>query len=430
MSSQPRKGKKRAIKKKKTSSQKPVQLTIASYGKKRQSSASTPTSTTEEDPASSSASASMAPIIVSLPVTNAMETRFNTHNTLDSRLTDYRPDLLLQPPDAVSSRGAGGFDAVDGAEQQIVLERCEECAEEFAACEKCLMQFNEVFARSLSEMEAAREIDDQLAHPDASKFENKIISEEPLGNDFQPPNYVYKRRWERSEGDQGPKLEGYQSEWCPGDAGDSRVQRPNRTSEELSSLRREIMVLRNQLASSSTHSKAKASTPKGPNECWWHLAPFSTPVVGLPLHYDEDSETFESVGCFCSLPCVYAYRLEHRSAEAAPLELLFRAYRMIGGKGNLVPSPPRQALIRFGGTMTLSEFLSPPQHWYRVSRNPFVPSREFVEEESLRPSATRVTTATTGTPGLIRTRDKAHPNAANQWGSAVRRSRLRRRELI
>jgi hypothetical protein len=166
------------------------------------------------------------------------------------------------------------------------------------------------------------------------------------------------------------------------------------------------------------------------------MEPFFTEPVGLPMHYDQVTGNFDSIGCFCSLQCAYAYRLEHRSAEAAPLHLLFKAHRMLMAmdcedgeqpvKVQLVPAPPRQALRRWGGRLDLSDFLSVSQVWRTLSRHPFVPTAEFVDAAEKTTITYRAPPTTTTGEGLVRRRTKPHPNAANQWNNAIRRSKLRR----
>jgi hypothetical protein len=94
------------------------------------------------------------------------------------------------------------------------------------------------------------------------------------------------------------------------------------------------------------------------------LEKFSSQPIGLPTHYDEQSGTYETLGCFCNFQCAYAYRLEHRSAESAPLWLLFKAYNDMhkeqfpnAAVPKLVPAPPRQALKRFKGSMGFGTIL-------------------------------------------------------------------------
>ena len=187
------------------------------------------------------------------------------------------------------------------------------------------------------------------------------------------------------------------------------------------------------------------------NWCRWDLEPFEGPVLQLPLHFDEALQCFEGVECFCSVECMYAYRLEHVSAQNIPLNLIHKLHRMISKESSmgtnltgtgaskkssiLTPAPPRQALRRFGGEMSIEEFRGTRQ-WYALLRSPFIPVTQFVEMNGIHHQSQQIssgilvptTTSTASTAiaaeatdanTLVLKREKPHPNFANQWKFAT-----------
>lgn len=479
---------KKTTAKKKTAPKKasatPVQLTIAAYGKKKKTSKKVAAAhdNDEEDEESTSlthpteeseSGADMdeevevevleeTPIVLSLPVSDAMEDKFNNPNTLDNELTRYRPVLNDQAPMSLVSGSEGSriyphhHQHSKEPKECLVVKRCPTCVDKPGPCQPCQDKFNVKFKRSLSDYESARkELDDHLYHSQKPAFENVQINDEPLPKDFKPPVYHYRKGIEGAldprELEQQPKgfvESGWDLEEADGGASEmTQQQREQYQQQELDRLRRKVAMLEDMLATAQT--TGHPVTERRPiianiPECMWHMEPFYTEPVRLPIHYDAITGKFEGMGCFCSLKCAYAYRLEHRSAEAAPLHLLFKAHRQMqqqereeGGEEptetafqELLPAPPRQALKRWGGHMDIEEFLDTAQVWHKLSRRPFVPTEEFIETsggERKSSSTTQVRAPSEhNNDGLVRRRDKPHPNAANQWNNAITRSRLRR----
>jgi len=433
----------------------PIQLTIAAYGKKKRSGSLETENVDNTVTSSSSSEEEESPIVLSLPVSDAMEAKFDHQHTLDDELTSYRPDiehLLHQPAPLAMVSGSEGHPLQNqktGA-NRLTVKRCPVCVDKAGPCDACRAKFNQNFTRSLSDYQSAREQQDKLfGNPDPALFQNVTIADKPLPKDFKPPIYHHRSGMEvvidaRELADQP---QGYtEAGWELADIEQhtlTQEQREQYQQQELDILRHKVVKLEEMIASVRHSGSATSDAPFG-RECMWHMGSFDTVPVGLPLHYDAATGVFDTIGCFCSLQCAYAYRLEHRSAEAAPLHLLFKAHRMIQAEERekseesearrppflpLVPAPPRQALKRWGGAMELDEFLSKSQVWHALARYPFVPTTEFIATSSSQSFARGLPRAgknTTTGDGLVRRRNKPHPNAANQWNNAVRRSRLRR----
>ena len=456
---------------KRPSGEEPVQLTIAAYGRKKTAKkrshlvVSTSPSDSDEsgttvmvvDDDSGSDNADDTPIVLSLPVTDAMEDKFTNQHTLDTELTSYRPDLLDQPSPLALVSGTEGHPLKKTAQpdQRLTVKRCPMCMDSAGPCDECQSLFNQKFCRSLSDYQISRDQQDELfGAPDPTAFRNDTISDAPLPN-FKPPVYHHRKGVENvsdCELDPQAQPQGYsESGWELGDAETQQhtgaltpAQRQNFQQQEMDRLRRKVAYLEDIIDNGgmpdNPEGHQQPQQPATPDsfvrECMWHMEPFFTEPVGLPMHYDQVTGSFDSIGCFCSLQCAYAYRLEHRSAEAAPLHLLFKAHRMLMAmdcedgeqpvKVQLLPAPPRQALRRWGGRLDLSDFLSVSQVWRTLSRHPFVPTAEFVDAAEKTTITYRAPSATTTGEGLVRRRTKPHPNAANQWSNAIRRSKLRR----
>lgn len=409
-------------------------MTFAAYSKSKKEKEDTEPIITEKQ---------ADPVILSLPVSDEMEQRYHDKHTLDGELTSYQPDVLDKPVPAarVEALATTAHEIVDCVKSTVRIERCHKCRESIGPCENCQERFNVEHFTTLEDLIAERDqYDQQQRNSESTDFYNDVISEEPLPVDFKPPEYTFNKQqsWNDSRAPysiEGYNIEQYEQTVKRSEGDDVGIPIPKENDDSsaaayIAELQQRINLLETQLRrfeKTKTHDSGN-----GANECMWHLGHFNTKPVGLPIYYDSLSDTFDSIGCFCSLQCAYAYRLEHRSAEAAPLDLLFQAYRRTKSakKKPLLPAPPRQALKRFGGSMNLDQFLSGCNGWQQVLRSPFIPAKEFVTEiknGSIGAETGEVlTTVAPAKDGLLRRRSKPHPNAANQWDSVIRRSKLRR----
>jgi hypothetical protein len=405
-----------------------------------------------------------------------MEEQFTAHPTLVDELVKYDASNLTSDPHGLPSGGIGGAAPLerDHNTMEITVERCKNCEHVPGPCEECTTRFNNRYERSFAGLKALREGDDRAFEDrNPSQFDNQVIIETPLPDNFQPPDYDPEPIVTVSGGErlQENNVAGY-------DQVEDLEAEPqfNDSADVMRALASENRALRVKLADALRHlsppseqppsSKSPAPTetqtvipfeeersrkayrviPVGSNRqhqhyCMWDMELFEGEPIGLPLRYDNVSGTFESTGCFCSMQCAFAYRLEHRSVECVPFDLIYRAYHTLSILGNvieeqeeLIPAGPRQLLKRFGGDFDVGEFRQKYcHHWFQLLRHPFVPALEYVETSVSSLASSSLTahnngessSSFSGGGGLILKRDKPHPNAQNQWQNAIRRSRLR-----
>lgn len=439
---------------------------------------------------SKKAAANITPIVLSLPVSNEMETTFNKLQTLDEELTTYRPDNIVhEDPKSMVSLGAGSAATFESS-VRVEFIRCGKCKTEPFPCKECNEKFDAAHARKFDEIQQSRDEDDFIANQaPALPFQNDRIQDKPISPQaFQSLEYDFHQvhrmpiastasipqalsGYEKipigqleehqvmqlEEEHQGTQLEKHLKEYLEEHLEEHQgtqleehlkehrsPKMRQSTQQEVEKLKQRIMQLEMQLNTlknntSNTNCKSNDNTNWKSNgnqhECLWHLGYFDGTPVGLPVHYDDATCSFdETIGCFCSYQCAYAYRLEHKSADCAPLWMLFKAYRETAARSGqmnapkLAPAPPRQALRRYGGKMDYDQFLANATQWHRLLRMPFIPSIEYTEQQQITgnntATATMVELAGPVTDGLlVRKREKPHPNAANQWGNVIRKTR-------
>ena len=97
------------------------------------------------------------------------------------------------------------------------------------------------------------------------------------------------------------------------------------------------------------------------SDCWHCCHPFTGMTHPLPTTYDEKLDLFTFTGCFCSWPCVKGYIREcggqRQSDQFALVSFLIkRVYGSYKRCCEFKCAPPRQALKKFGGTLTIDKF--------------------------------------------------------------------------
>lgn len=442
----------------KETTQTPIQLSIASYGKKTSSpqpkkhvAAATPNDRDRDraTPAPKSAIAKtskakipiVTPIIVSLPVSNQMEEKNLNPATLDTELTSYNPDNLDRPvPRGIVSLGVGYSASFDNPSDEIILHRCADCNAAPYPCQLCFDKFNLTHPKAnqtFKDYQEARLQDDKQLHGKTNRnsFYNEPIIDKPLPSTTEAPTYNPHSAIVSAVTSYVP-VEGLGFEV------DTSPQTSDFTDNDRQILLQRIEQLETQIKlAQQTPTTKSAPFPLNRHidlnepECLWHLEHFSTRRIGLPLFYNDTSATYESIGCFCSFECAYAYRLEHKSAEAAPLWLLFKAHREMDHsviKPKLISAPNRQRLKRFGGTMDLDTFLKFCKTW-PLDSDLQGPRFDFIvptTSEQVNPNKTHTfeldLPTNTKNQSLVRKREKPHPNAANQWDNVIKLSKIRR----
>lgn len=92
-------------------------------------------------------------------------------------------------------------------------------------------------------------------------------------------------------------------------------------------------------------------------KCWHCANHFENEPFGLPEKYY--GETFYVFGNFCSLNCALKYNHDlHDHKVDDRSSLLYRMYAMMYENPSdvIIPAPPRETLIEFGGCYTIEEF--------------------------------------------------------------------------
>lgn len=117
--------------------------------------------------------------------------------------------------------------------------------------------------------------------------------------------------------------------------------------------------------------------------CWWCTEHFD----GVPCFIPEKVvvNKYYVFGCFCSYNCAAAYNVDMNDYNFSNrLSIMIKLYRDIYGEQNdLVIAPPRQSLIKFGGTLTMVEFRQcsiKNQVEYRYILPPMAPIIPFIEK--------------------------------------------------
>lgn len=126
-------------------------------------------------------------------------------------------------------------------------------------------------------------------------------------------------------------------------------------------------------------------------KCWWCCHTFDDVPLGFPIKYKEDTKKFLVKGCFCSIACLLSYdksSLRKLSNSDNSYSLIRFMYTKLYGKSafdKLIPAPPRESLIEFGGTLTIDEFRNSSDNGkvYKMIEYPMIVVRDFIEEIDL-----------------------------------------------
>lgn len=343
------------------------------------------------------------PVLLSLPVTDAMEAQLLHQETLDSKLTEYRPDDLDGGvPKAQACSGAHDAVEYNSSEQAPPIARCSACLEEPGPCQECQTRFNRSVARTLDALTRERQHDDVSARPDPRAFRLEVIGDDPLPSDFAVPEYdaVFCDPDDDVPVAQLPGFDPIKVVACD----DPQAARSHAPTD----------------CAPATQTPARPSA-RPARVCWWHLRPFPGRPVSLPLRRRGELGLYDGLGEFCSFECAYAYRLEHRSARVAPIELLYEVYRDAGFTGALVPAWPREVINAFHMNVDPVVPAESRSVWPVDALAPFV--RACVAVEPLQGQAAHPSPE--NTTGLVRYRKKPHPNALNRLQSVSARRNTR-----
>ena len=95
--------------------------------------------------------------------------------------------------------------------------------------------------------------------------------------------------------------------------------------------------------------------------CWWCTHTIDSLPVGAPTHYNHRMDTFKVHGAFCSFECAKAYLIDRNNSYVDTSLITLLNKRLTGKINRINCAPPRIALAKFGGTMTIEEFRSKSQ---------------------------------------------------------------------
>jgi len=94
--------------------------------------------------------------------------------------------------------------------------------------------------------------------------------------------------------------------------------------------------------------------------CWWCCHSIPNQDIGLPISYDAKTDTFNTVGHFCSFPCIKAYNhyenLSQKNTQYSLISLMYSKSHVTRLFDKIVCAPPRQCLKEFGGDMDITTF--------------------------------------------------------------------------
>lgn len=133
---------------------------------------------------------------------------------------------------------------------------------------------------------------------------------------------------------------------------------------------------RSRIAGRGTDEAWPAST----DICCFHCTePFDTQPVGIPMSVTDSKLVCD--GNFCSYGCALAYTFAQGSShiQYRTRQLLVQAARDIHGISNVHVAPPRLALKKFGGYLTIEEFRN-STHLHSIVVNPPFVGQDMVYE--------------------------------------------------
>lgn len=137
---------------------------------------------------------------------------------------------------------------------------------------------------------------------------------------------------------------------------------------QVQNLRDQIKLLENRVPSSQVNKVHQTFTCELPTKridqlnnhekinCWWCCNVFETIPIQLPHAYIEGC--FHVTGNFCSFNCCLSYNYSLRDLQHVNrTSLINLMYKVIcGSDRRLIPAPPKELLVSFGGFLTIDQF--------------------------------------------------------------------------
>jgi len=116
--------------------------------------------------------------------------------------------------------------------------------------------------------------------------------------------------------------------------------------------------------------------------CWWCCHPFDSHPIGIPIKYEEKTDLFKAVGCFCSFNCAYAHsRQEKMHIHLSDFKHLYDKMTGVYHEDfQLYPSPPRFVLKMFGGVLSIEEYRAKLINTFEIMLTPMIPFGMLCDE--------------------------------------------------
>lgn len=125
--------------------------------------------------------------------------------------------------------------------------------------------------------------------------------------------------------------------------------------------------------------------------CWWCCHSFDSHPIGIPVSYDDRTDIFKVVGCFCTFSCACAH-LQEKNGKIDRFHVnereLLSMYKILTRQPTtdikLTAAPDRLCLKAFGGKLTIEEFRACATLGMEFSMSfaPMMPWNMYIEEIS------------------------------------------------
>ena len=154
--------------------------------------------------------------------------------------------------------------------------------------------------------------------------------------------------------------------------------------------------------------------------CLWCTECFNNTPYGIPIKYID--EKYQLFGNFCSPECAAAYNFDNFSKEDNVWEHYSLLNHVYGNDREIKVAPPRLALKKFGGKLSIEEFRECNENYsktYEVTEPPFIPVIPTLEEVVINNNCKNISNYTDTTEGLRLKRTKPLPNYKNTLDSCM-----------
>ena len=119
--------------------------------------------------------------------------------------------------------------------------------------------------------------------------------------------------------------------------------------------------------------------------CWWCTYSFETLPCFIPERYNDGK--FYVFGCFCSFNCAMSYNILLNDYKVLSRNSLIKNlyYTITGKNDDISLAPPKEALRKYGGILTIDEYRKGDKKIsaeYRLKLPPMINLIACIEEKS------------------------------------------------